>query len=351
MGRHQPARLVIEEQPRALRLRQRRAVHLHHVVGGDVERGRIDDTAVDGDAPLLDPFLGVAARGKAGARHQFRNALAALFRRGRRWRLAFVVGPALAIGAAAAEGRTPGENLAVVLVVAPWPIRKTIAPLLAARMVLPRLAASSARRAVAILARTAELRTIAALLARPIELAGTVARRTRLPRTGIARPPRLVGAALRAVAEILARAGLPEAFAARLGGALVAEPRIAGFAVREPSRRAGAAAIAMGGAVVPLCEGRAVAARGAIAGGVSAFAASLARCVGSLFTAAVTRPEILPRAAIGPVAATIRPGVAAGRPRVPLAGVGRLTRRFARRFAERPAACGPAGRGSPFAIR
>ncbi|MCB1412286.1 MAG: hypothetical protein KDJ76_04090, partial [Xanthobacteraceae bacterium] len=148
---------------------------------------------------------------------------------------------------------------------------------------------------------------------------------------------------LRAVAEILARAGLPEAFAARLGGALVAEPRIAGFAVREPSRRAGAAAIAMGGAVIPFCISRAVAAWGTIARGVSAFAASLARCVGSLFTAAVTRPEILPRAAIGPVAATIRPSVAAGRPRVPLAGVGRLARR--------PAACGPAGRGSPFAIR
>ena len=76
MRGHQPARLVIHEQPRALARRQRLAVDGDDVVGGDVERRRIDDAAVDGDAALRDPFLGVAARGEAGARHHLGDALA-----------------------------------------------------------------------------------------------------------------------------------------------------------------------------------------------------------------------------------------------------------------------------------
>ena len=56
-----PARLVIEEQPRALARRQRFAVDLDAVARGDVERGRADHRAVDGDAPGGDPRLGLAA--------------------------------------------------------------------------------------------------------------------------------------------------------------------------------------------------------------------------------------------------------------------------------------------------
>ena len=65
-------------------------------------------TAVDGDAALPDPLLGLAARAQAGARHQLGDALAGFFRRRRRG-LATIAAVArrkrlaLAIGAAAAE--------------------------------------------------------------------------------------------------------------------------------------------------------------------------------------------------------------------------------------------------------
>ena len=42
MGGHEPARLVVEEQPGALALRQRLAVDRDAVAGRDVERGRGD---------------------------------------------------------------------------------------------------------------------------------------------------------------------------------------------------------------------------------------------------------------------------------------------------------------------
>ena len=60
---HQPARLVIEEQPRALAPRQRLAVDRDRVGGRDVERRRGDRRAVDRDAPGRDPGLGLAPRG------------------------------------------------------------------------------------------------------------------------------------------------------------------------------------------------------------------------------------------------------------------------------------------------
>ena len=78
------ARLVVEEQPRALgrraaacrrRARRRRA---------DVEGGAVELLAVDDDAALGDPGLGVAARAKPGARHHFGDALAFRFSGGRR---------------------------------------------------------------------------------------------------------------------------------------------------------------------------------------------------------------------------------------------------------------------------
>src|SRR5450759_2389287 len=62
MGGHQPARLVKQEQPGALARRQRLAVDGDDIVGGDIERRRIDDAAVDRDAALHDPFLGVAVK-------------------------------------------------------------------------------------------------------------------------------------------------------------------------------------------------------------------------------------------------------------------------------------------------
>ena len=100
---------------------------------GDVERRRIDDAAVDGDAALRDPFLGIAARGKAGAGHHLGDALAGFLDAWRLRRALVEFRLALAIGAAAAERRTLCENLAVVLVLATRPIVTRFA----ARMLLP----------------------------------------------------------------------------------------------------------------------------------------------------------------------------------------------------------------------
>src|SRR6202171_506430 len=121
MGGHQPARLVKHEQPGALARRQRLAVDGDDIIGGDVERPRIDDAGVGGDEALHDPFLGVAARGKPSARHHLGDALAG-FLFAWRPRRTPLVRLALAVFAAAAECRTFYEDLAVVLVVAAGPI-------------------------------------------------------------------------------------------------------------------------------------------------------------------------------------------------------------------------------------
>ena len=76
MRGHKPARLVVEEQPRALALRQRPAIDGDAVVGRDVERGRGNHRAVDGDAAGGDPGLGLAARGKPGACDHLGDAFA-----------------------------------------------------------------------------------------------------------------------------------------------------------------------------------------------------------------------------------------------------------------------------------
>ena len=52
------------------------AVDADAVARGDVERGRADHRAVDGDAPGGDPLLGLAARGEAGAGDHLGDALA-----------------------------------------------------------------------------------------------------------------------------------------------------------------------------------------------------------------------------------------------------------------------------------
>src|SRR6266851_5671284 len=182
MGGHQPARLVKHEQPRALARRQRLAVDGDDIIGGDIERRRIDHAAVDGDAALHDPFLGVAARGKTRARHHLGDALAG-FLFARRPRRTALVGLALAVFAAAAECRTFYKDLAVILVVAAGPIGRSIGrSRFAARMFVPGTAALArslefrtvSKRAIAlgaILARTRKARTLvaAAVLARFVE--------------------------------------------------------------------------------------------------------------------------------------------------------------------------------------
>src|SRR5450631_2232438 len=178
MGGHQPARLVKHEQPGAFARRQRLAVDGDDIVGGDVERRRIDQAAVDGDAALHDPFLGVAPRGQSCPRHHLGNALAG-FLFARRSRRTALVGLALAVFAAAAERRTFYKDLAVVLVVAAGPIGRLR---FAARMFLPGTAAFAralefrtvSKWAIAlgaILTRTRKARTLvaAAVLARFVE--------------------------------------------------------------------------------------------------------------------------------------------------------------------------------------
>jgi hypothetical protein len=177
MRGHQAARLVIHEQPRALARRQHLAVDGDGIVSGDVERRRIDDAAVDGDAALRDPFLGIAPRGQASAGDHLGDALAG-FLDARRLRRALVeFRLALTVSATAAERRTFCKNLAVVLVLAARPIVTRFA----ARMLLPIGAAfGPSRVAVAIpLTRTIEFRAI---------LARTGKARTLLATTVVARP-------------------------------------------------------------------------------------------------------------------------------------------------------------------
>src|SRR5262249_29941886 len=141
MRRHQPARLVIHEQPRALARRQILAVDRNDVVGGDVERRRIDDAAVHGDAALRYHLLGVAARGEPRPRQHLGDALAVLL--GLRLLAlapAIEIALPLAIGAAAAEGRTLGKDLAVVLIVAARPVGEAIAAIPAVALAIPAVA-------------------------------------------------------------------------------------------------------------------------------------------------------------------------------------------------------------------
>src|ERR1700737_3647824 len=208
MGRHQPARLVKHEQPRALARRQGLAVDGDDIVGGDTERRRIDHAAVDGDAALHDPFLGVAARGQPCPRHHLGDALAG-FLFARRSRRTALVRRTLAIGAAAAERGGVGKYLAVFFVVAARPIGIAAkGSRIAARMLLP---------GATPFARTLEFR---AVVAGTIETGtitlGTILARARKPRTLIA-------------AAILARfvvTGLVKARLVEISCAIAGGPRI-----------------------------------------------------------------------------------------------------------------------------
>ena len=76
VGGHQPARLVIEEQPRALARRQRRAVDGDMVLRGDVAGRRSDHGTVDRHAAGRDPSFRLAPRRQAGAGDHLGDALA-----------------------------------------------------------------------------------------------------------------------------------------------------------------------------------------------------------------------------------------------------------------------------------
>ena len=75
-GGDQPFRLVIEPQPRALARRQRDAVDGDAVRRADIDGGRGQHAAVDGDAAVGDPAFGVAARAEAGAGDHLGDPLA-----------------------------------------------------------------------------------------------------------------------------------------------------------------------------------------------------------------------------------------------------------------------------------
>ena len=161
---------------------------------GDVERRRIDDAAVDGDAALRDPFLGIAARGQAGAGHHLGDALAGFLDAcgGCGARLSNS-GLALAIGTTAAERRTFCKNLAVVLVLAARPIvtrlRCADAPAsrCGLRAVQSRCDRDADDRIRAILARTGKARTLLAttVVARPVKARLVEIARTVTGGTGI----------------------------------------------------------------------------------------------------------------------------------------------------------------------
>src|SRR6185312_9658846 len=240
MRRHQSPGLVIEKQPRAFARRQRLSIDHDHVVGGDVERRRVDDAAVDGDAALRDHLLGIAARGKARARQCLCNALTGFLRLYFLARGAPVeIGLPLAVGAAAAKGRTLREDLAVVLIVAARTIGETA---FAARMAIvaaaagllialePGAAEFGAIFTRVIVARTREARPPVAIVAwpvvtglvefRPVGFSLAIAARRTLE-TFLALLPGLRFTARRTIAEILvkilakilARAAIPAAVA------------------------------------------------------------------------------------------------------------------------------------------
>jgi hypothetical protein len=143
---------VIEKQPGALALRHRLPVDRDHIVGRDIERGRRDDAAIDRDAALRDPFLGIPARANASSCDDLGDPVSALLFLRRSTRGALVeIGFALAISAATTECRAFGENSAVIFVVATRTILTDPAlTRFTARMFLP--VAPSTRSTVPVLA-------------------------------------------------------------------------------------------------------------------------------------------------------------------------------------------------------
>ncbi|MGB3865200.1 MAG: hypothetical protein WBA29_06170, partial [Xanthobacteraceae bacterium] len=245
-----------------------------------------------------------------------------------------------------------GEYLAVVFIGAARPLRKALAASLAARMLLP------VTRRPAILARTAERRTVGAILPvvpRAIEARMLAPRPIEL---------RLVERARSTLRALVARTRETRSL---LTAALVARPVEARFVewTSAPFAAFGIFPRLLVAAIPPLAEilARAILAESALA----------ARRVGTLLAAAiVARAKILARPAIRPIPATRRALVAAKarrtrivmrttrsiisisprRAAVALGGVGLLAERL---VSERSAALNPvfglAGVSTPLAVR
>ena len=82
LGRHQPQRLVIKPHPGFLRCVDRLAVDHHLVLAGNIERGALDQLAVDAHATGEDHLLGIAARGNARAGNDLGDTFGGLRRIG-----------------------------------------------------------------------------------------------------------------------------------------------------------------------------------------------------------------------------------------------------------------------------
>src|SRR5581483_8840885 len=254
------ARLVIQKQPRALARRQRLAVDHDLVIGGDIERGRVDDAAVNSHAPLHHPLLGITARGEPCPRQDLCNALTGLLGLELLARRTFLKSAlavaeivlALTIATTAAEGRALGEALAAFVVLAAWPIET-------------RPAERGAIVIAAVVAIARKARTIAKSLGVPPRITRLVVTlapglhvpRLNVPRLGIDRPI--------ATVETFARCVLTEA--AALTTILTERPPLA---TRGPVVAEWAALTALGAITAKIRPLAAVAAE------VLAFAAALA---------------------------------------------------------------------------
>src|SRR6185369_5610130 len=73
---HQALGLVIAPEPGMFLLRQQLAVDLDAVGGNDVDRGRGEGLAIEGNAAGLDPGFGFTPGAKPRARHHLGDALA-----------------------------------------------------------------------------------------------------------------------------------------------------------------------------------------------------------------------------------------------------------------------------------
>ncbi len=82
MGRDKPARLMKEKEPRALTLRQGLAIDNDLIAGLDNHRRGRQRFAIDRDAALGDPRLGVAARAETGPGNDLGDAIALCVRSG-----------------------------------------------------------------------------------------------------------------------------------------------------------------------------------------------------------------------------------------------------------------------------
>ena len=74
VGGHEPLRLVVAPELRGFGAGERLAVDQNLVFAADLEGWRVEDLAVDADAALPDPALGLAARAQPCPRHRLGDA-------------------------------------------------------------------------------------------------------------------------------------------------------------------------------------------------------------------------------------------------------------------------------------